>query len=335
MDLAASIQQITEEITIKIARHAKKITGAKYAVFAGGVALNCVANGKIAMEKIFDKIWIQPAAGDAGAALGAALLGSHRLLKQPRICQGYDSQKGSLLGPRYSMDEIAAFLSKHNLPHHRMNEAAERNRRIAEALAAGKVVGYFAGRMEYGPRSLGARSILGDPRRADTQSKMNLKIKFRESFRPFAPSVLTERAGDYFEYGLESPYMLLIDYLKKDRRCASGLEDFYKGSDDMLELLNRSRSDVPAVTHIDYSARIQTVDRRTNPDFYGVIAEFENLTACPMVVNTSFNVRGEPIVCTPEDAYRCFMRTGIDLLVLEDFLLWKHEQPVPEGAELD
>lgn len=329
MDLAASIQQVTEEITIKIARHAKKITGARYAVFAGGVALNCVANGKIAKARVFERIWLQPAAGDAGGALGAALLGSHQLFHEARRCppDGHDAQRGSFLGPSYSGDEIAAFLNRNDLPHVRIADARERSRRIAAAIADGKTVGYFSGRMEYGPRALGARSILGDPRRPDTQSIMNLKIKFRESFRPFAPSVLRERAADYFENGFESPYMLLIDYVKKERRHEGGTEELFKSDDDMLVIINRGRSDVPAITHVDYSARVQTVDREVKPDFYGVIEEFEKLTGCAMVVNTSFNVRGEPIVCTPEDAYRCFMRTGIDLLVLEDSLLWKDQQP--------
>jgi len=282
-----------------------------------------VGNGTILREGPFKNIWIQPAAGDAGGSLGAALSVWHRYLgnERPDPC-GRDSQKGSYLGPGFSSDEVRAFLRSKGYPYHDL-EPSGRGRTVAEYIARGKIVGYLAGRMEFGPRALGARSILGDPRRDDTQSVMNLKIKYRESFRPFAPSVLKERASCYFEIDRESPYMLLVAGVREDRRLpqpdGEGLS--------MLERLKARRSDIPAVTHLDYSARLQTVDRDSKPDFYEVIAAFEELTGCAVLVNTSFNVRGEPIVCTPEDAYRCFMRTEMDVLVMEDCLLLKEEQP--------
>ncbi len=329
MDLAASIQKLTEEIVLKTARHLRQLTGETRLVLAGGVALNCVANGKLVAANIFDEIWVQPAAGDAGGALGAALLAHHVLFDQPRATpvDGRDAQQGSYLGPRYSSAEICAFLDRHAYPYSRIDARAPRLALVAQALAEGKIVGWFCGRMEFGPRSLGARSILGDPRSPSTQATMNLKIKFRESFRPFAPSVLRERVSDYFELDGDSPYMLLVAPVRAERRLPMDLEGFDGGDDDMRALINQPRSDVPAITHVDYSARIQTVDALTHPDYHALISAFEALTGCPMLVNTSFNVRGEPIVCSPQDAYRCFMRTEMDLLVMEDVLVWRHEQP--------
>jgi carbamoyltransferase len=329
MDLAASVQKLTEEIMLRTARHLRSITGEANLVMAGGVALNCVANGKLVAEGIFDQVWIQPAAGDAGGALGAALLAEHMYFDQPRVvaAAGKDAQQGSYLGPAFSSSEVLAFVNRHAYPHTRIADQAERLALVAGALAEGKIVGWFSGRMEFGPRSLGARSILGDPRSPTTQETMNLKIKYRESFRPFAPSVLRERCGEYFELECDSPYMLLIAPLRQERRIAMDRVNFDEGNDDMLAVINQARSDVPAITHVDYSARVQTVDAATNPEFHALIRAFEALTGCGMLVNTSFNVRGEPIVCTPEDAYRCFVRTEMDLLVLEDVILWRHEQP--------
>jgi carbamoyltransferase len=323
MDIAASIQAVTEEIVLKMTRHVFKETGAKDLCLAGGVALNCVANGRVLREGPFEAIWIQPAAGDAGGALGAALCVWHRFLGQEReVSGGQDSQQGSYLGPRYSNGDVAAFLEDNRYPYRRL-DADARAKSIAQEIAAGKIVGYLAGRMEFGPRALGARSILGDPRKVETQSVMNLKIKYRESFRPFAPTVLEDKTSQYFEIDRSSPYMLLVANVVEDRRLPQPSRD----GTGMLERLKTKRSDIPAVTHLDYSARIQTVNRRDKPDYYELIAEFEKLTGCAVVVNTSFNVRGEPIVCSPEDAYRCFMRTEMDVLVMEDFILFKEEQP--------
>jgi carbamoyltransferase len=336
MDLAASVQKVTEEVVLKTARHLRRETGERRLVMAGGVALNCVANGKLVAEGIFDEVWIQPAAGDAGGALGAALLAHHGYFGEPRRAGGAggrDGQKGSYLGPRYGSDEVRAFLERQGYPHRRIEDLAERSAFVAGAIAEGKIVGWLSGRMEFGPRALGARSILGDPRNRDTQSVMNLKIKFRESFRPFAPSVLRERCADYFELACESPYMLLIAPVCAARRRPMDTAAFRGGDDDMIAVLHQARSDVPAVTHVDYSARIQTVDRETHPEYRALLEAFEALTGCPMLVNTSFNVRGEPIVCTPQDAYRCFMRTEMDLLVLEDYVLWRSEQPPADDRE--
>ncbi len=291
---------------------------------AGGVALNCVANGRLIREGPFQNIWIQPAAGDAGGALGAALSVWHRYLDEDRrVNEGHDAQQGSYLGPCYHSDDIRAFFEANGYVHHDL-WPDERARIVAEQIAAGKIVGYMAGRMEFGPRALGARSILGDPRREEIQSIMNLKIKHRESFRPFAPSVLEEKASQYFDLKGKSPYMLLIAYVRKDKRYPQNPEALSMG---ILERLKMKRSDLPAVTHLDYSARIQTVNEQDKPDYYAVISEFEKLTGCPVVVNTSFNVRGEPIVCTYEDACKCFMSTDMDVLVIEDFILYKKEQP--------
>ncbi len=330
MDIAASVQSVTEEAVLRMMRHVHRETGMRHLCLAGGVALNCVANGRILREGPFEDIWIQPAAGDAGGALGAVLSVWHRYLGNERcVSPGCDSQAGSYLGPSFSPDKVGAFLDGEDYPFHRLN-GEERNRIIAEQIAQGKIVGYMSGRMEFGPRALGARSILGDPRSVDTQSVMNLKIKYRESFRPFAPTVLEDRISDYFEIDRPSPYMLLVAGVREERRLPQPEGDQIS----MMERLKTKRSDIPAVTHLDYSARIQSVNRDTKPDYYDVIRSFEEITGCPVIVNTSFNVRGEPIICTPEDAYRCFMRTEMDVLVIEDCILFKEEQPAwEEGKE--
>lgn len=330
MDIAASIQAVTEEIIIKMVNHVYSVTKQKYLCLAGGVALNCVANGRVLREGPFEGIWIQPAAGDAGGAIGSALSVWHRFLGKDRVfTKGKDSQQGSYLGPVFSNEMVKEFLEDYHYPYHQLNYK-ERAKIIARQIAQGKIIGYMSGRMEFGPRALGARSILGDPRQVETQSVMNLKIKYRESFRPFAPTVLEEKASEYFDIDSPSPYMLLVANVQ-EKRC------FLQPSQDgkaILERLKIKRSDIPAVTHIDNSARLQTVNQDDKPDYYAVISEFEKLTGCPVVVNTSFNVRGEPIVCTPDDAYRCFMRTEMDVLVIEDFILYKGEQPPwKEGKE--
>jgi carbamoyltransferase len=324
MDVAASIQCVIERALIHVARHLRERTGLPNLCMAGGVALNCVATGKLLREGIFDDIWVQPAAGDAGGALGAALLASHACFGVPRPPRtpGRDAQQGSYLGPAYSSAEVRSFLDMRGYPYEVVSDE-ERARLVARALAAGKIVGYAVGAAEFGPRALGARSILGDPRSPETQSTMNLKIKFRESFRPFAPSVLAERVSDWFELDRPSPYMLLVAPVREELRLPFALGD----EQDLIAVVNRPRSSVPAITHVDYSARIQTVERDVKPDYYDVIQEFERLTGVPMVVNTSFNVRGEPMVCSPQDAYRCFMRTDIDVLVLENCILHKEKQP--------
>ncbi len=329
MDVAASIQAVTNDLVSRIAKHAKQMTGSKNLVLAGGVALNCVANGELLREGVFDGIWIQPAAGDAGGSLGAALLASHMYFDVPRVksANGRDQQKGSYLGPAYRTAEVKAFLDRHEYPYEYVSDLGNRAKKIAQAMADGKIVGYLAGRMEFGPRALGARSIIGDPRNADTQVIMNKKIKYRESFRPFAPSVLAEDVSEYFEMDCESPYMLLVAPVCKERQRKSDMSDFDKGDDDMLKVVRQVRSDIPAITHVDYSARVQSVAVEDKPDYHRVIEEFKKLTGFGVIVNTSFNVRGEPIVCSPKDAYTCFMRTEIDLLVLEDCLLWKDKQP--------
>ena len=327
MDLARSVQEVTELAMLKMARHVHKETGEKNLCLAGGVALNCVANGRVLREGPFEQIWIQPAAGDAGGALGAALsvwyqhLGNSRSMVQ--VCRGgIDGMKGSYLGPSYSHGDIEAFLEGSGAPYRRLPQR-EVIEKAARALANEKVVGWFQGRMEFGPRALGARSILGDPQSSKMQSLMNLKIKFRESFRPFAPSVLREAVADYFEMDCDSPYMLLVAPVRQEiRRQMSAEQQELFG----IDKLNIPRSTIPAITHVDYSARVQTVRRDENEMYYDLISEFARLTGCPVVVNTSFNVRGEPIVCSPEDAYKCFMRTEMDMLVLEDFVLEKEEQ---------
>jgi carbamoyltransferase len=324
MDLARSIQDVTEEIVLRIAKHVRRTTDERNLCLAGGVALNCVANGKILRENIFDSIWIQPAAGDAGGALGAVLFAWHQVLDNPRkITTGRDSQRGSLLGPQCESKDIEQFLNENKAPFTRYPKETL-HKKVAEILASEKVVGWCSGRMEFGPRALGARSILGDPRSPQTQKVMNLKIKYRESFRPFAPSCLKEKVSDYFELNADSPYMLIVAPVAEKRRMKMTEEEEKLFG---IEKLNVKRSDLPAITHVDYSARVQTVEKDINPDYYGVISEFDALTGFGVLVNTSFNVRGEPIVCTHEDAYRCFMRTGMDALVLEDCLLIKEEQP--------
>jgi len=324
MDMARSIQEITEEIMLKLAWNAYKKTGLKNLCLAGGVALNCVGNGRILREGPFDDLWIQPAAGDAGGALGCALYAWHKYLNQPREpIEERDRQKASLLGPEFSPEEIEKTLKKYSAKYQKLSPK-ELVKITARLIAEGKVVGWFQGRMEFGPRALGSRSILADPRRAEMQRILNIKIKFRESFRPFAPSVLWEDTQEYFEIDRESPYMLLTAPVRKEkRRQLSPEEENLKG----LDKLKPSRSEIPAVTHIDYSSRLQTVRREDNPLYYELIQEFKRLTGCSVIINTSFNVRGEPIVCTPEDAYKCFMRTEMDYLVIGPFLLDKKDQP--------
>ena len=320
MDIAASVQLVTEEVVIALARGIAISTGERNLCLAGGVALNCVANGKLFREGIFDRIWIQPAAGDAGGALGAALGVYHIMLNQPRRVTGdLDGMKGSYLGPQYSHDDIAERLTRCGavFSTHTDDEVIEVT---ARALADGKAVGWHSGRMEFGPRALGGRSILADPRSPGMQKLLNLKVKYRESFRPFAPSVLREDVASWFEIDADSPYMLLVaDVVKDNRRTMTAEEEGLFG----IDKLNVPRSDIPAVTHVDYSARVQTVHEQTNPRFYKLIKRFKNITGCPVVVNTSFNVRGEPIVSTPEDAFRCFMGTELNLLVVGNCLLEK------------
>ena len=330
MDLARSVQVVCEEIMLRMARTAHRETGLENLCLAGGVALNCVGNGRLLREGPFKRLWIQPAAGDAGGALGIAQLVWHRHFGAPRrVTPGKDQMKGAYLGPSYSDEVIETFLRSTGVAYERF-ERTELLERVADLLANEKVVGWFDGRMEFGPRALGARSILGDPRSPRMQAQMNIKIKFREGFRPFAPSVLRERVGDYFELDAESPYMLLVAPVKRERQIPmTSAQQRLWG----IEQLNVVRSDIPAVTHIDYSARVQTVSRDTNPNYYDLIAAFERKTGCAVLVNTSFNVRGEPIVCSPEDAYRCFMRTHIDHLVLGPFLLSKVAQPKWEEKE--
>ena len=326
MDLAASVQKVTEEVVLRTARHVHKETGLENLVLAGGVALNCVANGRLLREGPFKNIWIQPAAGDAGGALGAAYFAWHQYLDNPRqVDPGLmDGQSGSYLGPVFGNDEIEAYLTKHQIPHVLLDRDGL-PRKVAEILADEKVVGWFQGRMEFGPRALGARSIIGDARSSKMQTTMNLKIKYRESFRPFAPSCLGEVADDYFQLnGEPSPYMLLVAGVEPSiRKAMSEEESGFFG----IKKLNVARSDIPAVTHVDYSARIQTVHGETNPLYHDLISAFKDLTGCGVIVNTSFNVRGEPIVCSPDHAYTCFMRTEMDYLVMGDFLLSKTDQP--------
>jgi len=316
---------------LRLARTLHRETGLDYLCMAGGVALNCVGNGRVLREGPFKGIWIQPAAGDAGGALGAALSVWYQRSQSPRKALGCrDAMKGSYLGPAFSDEEIRQFLEEQGIPYGAMTDS-ELYRSVAAELAAGKVVGWLHGRMEFGPRALGGRSILGDARSTAMQSVMNLKIKYRESFRPFAPSVLRERVSDYFDIDVDSPYMLLVAPVREERRVPAAL-----AASDLwgIDLLNVPRSDIPAVTHIDYSARVQTVHADTNPGYYRLIKEFESLTGCAVIVNTSFNVRGEPIVCSPQDAYRCFMRTEMDVLVLGNSVLHKEQQaPAVEDTE--
>jgi carbamoyltransferase len=324
MDLARSVQDVTEMAVRRMALQVKKLTGSRNLCLAGGVALNCVANGKVLRDGLFDGIWIQPAAGDAGGAVGAALAVWHDYLNNTRsFRERTDRQRGSYLGPEFSTQEILDFLEEGQIPYQEFGEE-EIIDKTAELLAAENVVGWFQGRMEFGPRALGARSILGDARSPEMQKKLNLKIKFRESFRPFAPSILAEELSNYFDLQQASPYMLLVADIRKDlRREMTAQEKQYFG----IDKLNVVRSSIPAVTHVDYSARIQTVHRETHPAYWNLLKAFRELTGCPVIVNTSFNVRGEPIVCTPRDAYQCFMRTEMDYLVMGNFILDKKDQP--------
>ena len=326
MDLARSLQDVTEEVMIRLARTAQKITGSKNLTLAGGVALNCVGNGKILQEKIFENIWIQPAAGDAGGALGVAQTIYYQHLNNPRQCYegGQDNMGGSYLGKKFSNEEVKNYLDSVGSKYHQVASADELYALTSEALKEEKVVGWHQGRMEFGPRSLGARSILGDGRSTKMQSIMNLKIKYRESFRPFAPAVLREKVSDYFKIDCDSPYMLLVAPVSEQITTKmTGDQESLFG----IEKLNIARSKIPAVTHVDYSARIQTVHENTNPRFYNLIKRFEEKTGCAVLINTSFNVRGEPIVYSPEDSYKCFMRTEMDVLTIEDFILFKEDQP--------
>jgi len=327
MDIARSIQQVVEEVVLRLCRTIHRETDTDYLCLAGGVALNCVANGRIVREGPFKDIWIQPAAGDAGGALGAALTVWHGYLENPRepSAQG-DSMRGSFLGCRFDNAEIKSFLDGINAPYRELDDGVLLPE-LATLLEEEKVIGWFNGRMEFGPRALGARSIIGDARSPSMQSQMNLKIKYRESFRPFAPAVKSESVSEWFDLAKPSPYMLVVAPVREDRRQAMTQEQQQQTG---LEKLKIKRSEIPAVTHVDYSARVQTVHSETNPRFYRLIEEFENRTGCPVLVNTSFNVRGEPIVCTPEDAYRCFMRTEMDYLVMENVLLSKSDQPMVE-----
>ncbi|MBI4684357.1 MAG: carbamoyltransferase [Nitrospirae bacterium] len=323
MDLARSVQEVTEEVMLRMSRHIYKETGQKNLCLAGGVALNCVGNGKIMREGPFENIWIQPAAGDAGGALGAALFTWHQYLGNSRLADGKkDSQHGSYLGPEFKKEYIENYLMKNNIPYTELSDD-EIPEKISGLIADEKVIGWFQGRMEFGPRALGGRSIIGDARSAKMQEVMNIKIKFRESFRPFAPSVIKERVSDFFEIDRESPYMLLVAPVKKSlQRQMTDEEEKLFG----LDKLHVTRSTLPAITHVDYSARIQTVDEETNPLYYRMIKKFDEKCGCPVIINTSFNVRGEPIVCTPEDAYLCFMRTNMDYLIAGNFLLDKKDQ---------
>jgi carbamoyltransferase len=337
MDLAASIQAVTEEAVLRIGRHVRERTGMKNLVLAGGVALNCVANGRLLREGDFDDIWIQPAAGDAGGALGAALFVWHQLLDRPRSPGGRDAQEGSFLGPRFTSDEVERVLARQGGSGRRFDDEAELLDHVAGLLADGKVVGWFQGRMEFGPRALGARSILGDPRSPAMQATMNVKIKFRESFRPFAPAVLRDRAAEWFDLDPrhESPYMLLVAPVQEHRRVPVDTEALrvMEHDPDLRKRVNVVRSEIPAVTHVDYSARLQTVDEARNPRFARLLEAFDRLTGCPVLVNTSFNVRGEPIVGTPEDAYRCFLATDMDALVMEDVVVVKDAAAREAGLE--
>lgn len=329
MDMAASVQKVTEEIVILTARHAKEVVGedVENLVLAGGVALNCVANGELLRQGIFKNIWVQPAAGDAGGALGAALYYYYQKCGKNRISDEiHDKQKGSYLGPAYNIEEIETFLKANGYPYKKYENQEELYQQIADLIDKQNVIGLFQGRMEYGPRALGNRSIIGDARSPQMQSKLNLKIKYRESFRPFAPSVLEEKASDYFELEKKSPYMLICADIIEKRRKTFELSIGNKDV-DLLPIVNMKRSDIPAVTHVDYSARIQTVNKEDNPVYYGIIKALYENTGCGVIINTSFNVRGEPIVCDYKDAYTCFMRTGMDVLVLGNMVLIKEDQP--------
>jgi carbamoyltransferase len=330
MDIAASIQAVTEEIMLRTSKHVAHVTKMKHLVLAGGVALNCVANGRILRESPFDDVWVQPAAGDAGGALGTALFTWYQLLGNKRVTSGRDFQKGSLLGPEYDANAVKEAVEEEGAHYRRIKDEGELLDAVADQLAAGKVVGWFNGRMEFGPRALGSRSIIGDARDVKMQSKMNLKIKYRESFRPFAPCVLRERAHEVFEIAKEheSPYMLIVAPVRKElRKDLSEDERIAMKDPDLRKRVNVPRSEYPAITHVDYSARLQTVDEERHGRFYRLMKAFEKKTGSPIVVNTSFNVRGEPIVNLPSEALNCFLNTEMDVLVMNDYLLLKENQP--------
>jgi carbamoyltransferase len=331
-DMAASVQKVTEEIMLRMARHLHRKTGSGNLCLAGGVALNCVGNGRLLRESPFERLWIQPASGDAGGALGAALFVWHQLLENKRTPEAPDGQRASLLGPEYSRDEAEGILRERKAAYRHVPDTRILLEEVARHVSDGKVVGWMQGRMEFGPRALGARSILGDARNPRMQSLMNQKIKFRESFRPFAPIVLRERACEYFEMkpGEESPYMLIVASVRADKL----LESDAPGKASGLGVISDVRSVIPAVTHVDNSARVQTVDRERNPRLFGLLEAFDALTGCPVMINTSFNVRGEPVVCTPGEAYHCFMATDIDVLVVGDFILLKEEQPAESRPDI-
>jgi len=329
MDIARSIQAVTEEIVLRLGRTVHRELGVDHLCLAGGVALNCVSNGRLLREGPFKEIWIQPAAGDAGGAIGCALAAYYAKSGAARVPEAGDSMQGSYLGPRFAADEIRRQLDEYGAVYRELDDT-EFFDRVSDVLAEEKVVGWFQGRMEFGPRALGGRSIIGDPRSRNMQSVMNLKIKYRESFRPFAPSVRAEKVGEWFEQESASPYMLIVAPVREDKRIAMTAEEEKLFG---IDKLNVPRSQIPAVTHVDYSARIQTIHQQTNPRYYRLIEAFEAKTGCPVLINTSFNVRGEPIVCTPQDAYRCFMRTEMDYLVIENFVLAKSDQPAWEGDE--
>ncbi|MDC0175794.1 carbamoyltransferase [Planctomycetaceae bacterium] len=334
MDIAASVQAVTEEAMLRMARHVHETTGLRQLCLAGGVALNCVANGRVLREGPFDEVWIQPAAGDAGGALGVALLIWHQLLDNPRPHDQLDCQGGSYLGPEFSNDQVREFLDTTGAVYQQFDDAGELCHHVAELIADEKVIGWMQGRMEFGPRALGGRSILGDARSTKMQSVMNLKIKFRESFRPFAPSVLQERVDEFFEMrpGEQSPYMLLVADVKPEKRLRLAESDQATRGLDKLKV---QRSHVPAITHVDNSARVQTVDPQRHGRYYQLLKAFDEQTGSPVLINTSFNVRGEPIVCTPEEAWRCFMATNMDVLVIEDFVMLKNQQPGATEHETD
>ena len=322
MDLAASIQKVTEDVVIKIAKSIQSETSIDYLCLAGGVALNCVANGNLVKEKIFKDIWIQPAAGDAGGAIGAALSAWHTYLNKPRKKFPFDNMKGSYLGPSFNDKEIEDALSQIGANYSRFDDM-ELYSKIANELASGKAIGWMQGRMEFGPRALGGRSIIADPRSPSMQKQLNLKVKYRESFRPFAPSILYEEVGKWFDHKGKSPYMLLVSTILEEKRITMSKDQQKLFG---IEKLNTPRSEVPAITHVDYSARIQTVHKETNAKYHKLISSFFNITGCPILVNTSFNVRGEPIVCSPLDAFKCFMGTEMDILVIENYVMFKEEQ---------
>ncbi len=336
MDIAASCQAIIDLAMLRISRHALKLTGSRNLCLAGGVALNCVTNGKLLKSlPEMENIWIQPAAGDAGGALGAALHVAHAAWNEPRQTGSglRDAQKGSLLGPDYAPDTIEQALQEAGVVYHRAADTTDHVERVARALADGLIVGRFDGRMEFGPRALGNRSIIADPRRPDGQTHINLRIKFRESWRPFAPVVLDDKVSEYFEMEKESPYMLLVADVRQHLRHSVDWSNFRDGDADMMKVLNQPRSTLPSITHVDYSARVQTVDAERNPAFHQLLSRFNALTGCPVLINTSFNQRGEPIVCEPADAVRCFINTGIDVLAIGPFVVFKSEQSAEIKAQ--